>query len=42
MVRKGKSAEEIISFLHGADVRLAQGDTVGKICRSKGFAEQTC
>lgn len=41
MARKGKSAEEIISFLREAEVRLAQGDTVGKVCRSKGITEQT-
>jgi transposase-like protein len=41
MARKGKSAEEIISFLREAEVRLAQGHTVGKVCRSKGITEQT-
>ena len=41
MTRKGKSTEEIIGFLREAEVRLGQGETVGKICRSKGVTEQT-
>ena len=41
MARKGKSTEEIIGFLREAEVRLGQGETVGKICRSKGITEQT-
>jgi transposase-like protein len=41
MARKGKSTEEIISFLREAEVRLAQGETAGKICRGAGISEQT-
>jgi CreA protein len=41
MARKGKSAEEIIGLLREAEVRLGQGETAGKICRSIGISEQT-
>src|SRR5262245_59145827 len=41
MARKGKSAEEIIGFLLEAEVRIAQGETAGKICRGAGISEQT-
>ena len=41
MARKGKSTEEIIGFLREAEVRISQGETVGKICRSIGVSEQT-
>jgi len=41
MARKGKSTEEIIGFLREAEVRLGQGETVGKICRNIGISEQT-
>ena len=41
MARKGKSTEEIIGFLREAEVRIGQGETVGKICRSIGVSEQT-
>jgi transposase-like protein len=41
MARKGKSTEEIIAFLREAEVRLAQGETAGKICRGAGISEQT-
>jgi transposase-like protein len=41
MARKGKSTEEIIGFLREAEVRLVQGETVGKICRSIGISDQT-
>ena len=41
MARKGKTAEEIIGFLCEAEVRIAQGETAGKICRSAGISEQT-
>ncbi|MGE0852707.1 MAG: transposase [Hyphomicrobiaceae bacterium] len=37
----GKSTEEIIGFLREAEVRIAQGETVGKICRGAGIPEQT-
>lgn len=30
MARKGKSTEEIIGFLREAEVRISQGETVGK------------
>ena len=36
MARKGKSTEEIIGFLREAEVRIAQGETAGKICRGAG------
>ena len=38
---KGKSTEEIIGFLREAEVRIAQGETAGKICRGAGISEQT-
>ena len=41
MARKGKSTEEIIGFLREAEVRIAQGETAGKICRDAGISEQT-
>ncbi|MGL1779416.1 transposase, partial [Vibrio parahaemolyticus] len=41
MARKGRSTEEIIAALREAEVRLGQGGTVGKICRSLGISEQT-
>ena len=41
MARKGKSTEEIIQALREAEVRLGQGETVGKICRGLGISEQT-
>ena len=40
MARKGKSSEEIIAVLREAEVRIAQGETVGTICRSIGISEQ--
>jgi len=41
MARKGRSTEEIIAALREAEVRLGQGETVGKICRGLGVSEQT-
>jgi hypothetical protein len=41
MARKGKSTEEIIGFLREAEVRIAQGETAGKVCRGAGISEQT-
>ena len=41
MARKGKSTEEIIGFLREAEVRLGQGETAGKICRSIGIARRS-
>ena len=39
MARKGRSTEEIISALQEAEVRIGQGEAVGKICRSLGISE---
>lgn len=41
MARKGRSTEEIIAALREAEVRLGQGESVGKICRGLGISEQT-
>ncbi len=41
MPRKRFSVEQIINHLREADVRLAQGETVGAICRSIGVSEQS-
>jgi hypothetical protein len=41
MARNGKSAEEIIRILREAEVRIARGETIGKICRSFAISEQT-
>lgn len=41
MARKGRSTEEIIAALREAEVRMGQGDTIGKICRGLGISEQT-
>lgn len=41
MARKGRTTEEIIVALREAEVRLGQGETVGKICRGLGISEQT-
>lgn len=41
MARKGKATEEIIAPLREAEVRISQGDPVGKICLSLGVSEQT-
>ena len=41
MARKGKSTEEIIGLLRSAEVRLAQGESVGKICRGLGISDQS-
>lgn len=41
MARKGRSTEEIISALREAEVRIGQGEAVGKICRGLGVSEQT-
>jgi hypothetical protein len=44
MARKGKATDEIIGFLREAEVRLAQGETAGKICtdRRSIFGRQEC
>lgn len=36
-----RTVEEIITKLREADVRLAQGETVGQVCRQLGVSEQT-
>jgi len=41
MARKGKLTNEITDALREAEVRIAQGETVDKICRSLGVSEQT-
>ena len=40
MSRKRFSVEQIINHLREAEVLLAQGQTVGKICRGIGVSEQ--
>ncbi len=35
------TVEEIIAKLRDAEVRLAQGETVGQVCRQLGVSEQT-
>ncbi len=35
------TVEEIIAKLREAEVRLAQGETVGQVCRQLGVSEQT-
>jgi putative transposase len=41
MPRKRFSVEQIINHLREADVLLAQGQTVGEVCRQIGVSEQT-
>ena len=41
MPRKRFSVEQIINHLREADVLLAQGRTVGEVCRQIGVSEQT-
>jgi putative transposase len=41
MSRKRFSGEQIIGHLREAEVRLAQGQTVGEICRQIGISEQS-
>ena len=41
MSRKRFSVEQIIGHLRQAEVRLAQGQTVGEICRHIGISEQS-
>lgn len=36
---EGRTTEEIISALREAEVRIGQGETVGKICRGLGISE---
>jgi putative transposase len=41
MSRKRFTPEQIIVKLREAEVGLAQGQTVGQVCRTLGIAEQT-
>jgi len=41
MPRKRFSVEQIINHLREADVWLAQGRTVGEVCRHIGISEQS-
>ena len=41
MPKKRYSVEQIINHLRAADVLLAQGQTVGEICRQIGVSEQS-
>ena len=41
MGKKRYTPEQIIGKLREAEVGLAQGQTVGQVCRSLGIAEQT-
>jgi hypothetical protein len=41
MSRKRFSVEQIINHLREAEVLLAQGKTVGEICRQIGVSEQS-
>lgn len=41
MSRKRYTPEQIIGVLREAEVALAQGQTVGQVCRAGGIAEQT-
>jgi putative transposase len=38
---KGRAPEQIIAMLREAEVALAQGKTVGEICRGLAVTEQT-
>ena len=41
MPNKRHTVEQIIGKLREAEVQLAQGSTVGEVCRSLGVTEQT-
>ena len=41
MSRKRYTPEQIIGKLREAEVALAQGETVGQVCRTLCIAEQT-
>jgi hypothetical protein len=41
MARKRYTPEQIIAILREAEVRLAQGEKTGVICRSLGISEQS-
>ena len=41
MARKDYTAEQAIGMLREAEVRLSQGEKIGKICRGLGISEQS-
>jgi putative transposase len=41
MARKRYTTEQIIGMLREAEVRLAQGETIGVVCRGLGISEQS-
>ena len=41
MARKDYTPEQAIGMLREAEVRLSQGETIGKICRALGISEQS-
>jgi putative transposase len=41
MARKRYTTEQIIGMLREAEVRLAQGETIGVVCRGLGVSEQS-
>ncbi len=40
-LRRRYTAEQIIGFLRAAEVSLAQGQTIGQVCKSLGVSEQS-
>ena len=40
MARKDYTPEQAIGMLREAEVRLSQGEKIGKICRGLGISEQ--
>ena len=41
MARKDYTPEQAIGMLREAEVRLSQGERIGKICRALGISEQS-
>ena len=41
MARKDYTPEQAIGMLREAEVRLSQGEKIGKICRGLGISEQS-
>ena len=41
MARKEYTPEQAIGMLREAEVRLSQGEKIGKICRGLGISEQS-
>jgi putative transposase len=41
MARKRYTTEQIIGMLREAEVRFAQGETIGVVCRGLGVSEQS-